>query len=1735
MASTKRELIKKRTGIKTALTRFVNYFNSIGKDADDLEIENLKCRYEDILNVIEKYAEVQGEIEILEPAANYDKERTEFENKYYDIVARVKMFLKKEKGNNKESKPVISSVSSDYEFNSNVKLPVLELPKFEGSFSEWNQFKDTFQAVVDNNPRISNVEKFYYLKACLKGRAAEAISSIQVTNENYDDAWDILSQRFENKKLSVFSHVAAIVDFPNLTKENVTSLRNLYDEAERRLRALKNLGEKVDNWGSLLIYVIISKLDSRTRKAWEEENKNSEIPTLKQLQDFLNSRCQLLEAMTNVNYSPQVKRRGAQTNLANTKICCYFCSGDHTIYKCKKFVELSASDRLKEVNNMKLCILCLGKGHKFGDCKAKHCFKCRKKHNTLLHNKDDTQRSDEQRETEVTEIAQATNSIQVTNYALNDELVLLSTAELLIQGKSGKFIKVKALLDVGSTANYATQKLAEKLGLNRRQVGPIRIIGCGGAISSDVTECITTSITSTNGVFKTDLSFLIIKKITSKLPTTKFNKSVLKIDEGIRLADPNFNTPTEVDVLIGVQSFYDIIQSKRIKLGKVNLIQSKLGWIVSGSISALEPGVREESCCLNVNSSDKLHELMERFWKTEEIPIGKFLKEEEVFCEEDFRRSTCKEKDRFVIKYPLKSEMKLGNSFKYALKRFKGMERRLEINENLKEQYLNFMQEYEQLGHMTNVEDLDANRIRQLEEMEFDTSYYIPHHSVVKVGSSTTKLRVVFDASMKTTNGVSLNDILQNGPVIQSELFAILLRFREHNIVLSADIKMMFRQIMINEKQRDLQRILWRQSKEEPIHIYRLNTLTYGLKPATYLATKCVRTLAEEHQEEFPDAARTLIENTYVDDLLAGAKDTQQALKLKSDIDEILNFGSFNLRKWRSNSKELVRMKEFQTNNDKHFLKDESEVKTLGLYWDPVTDTLRFCSSIKSTKKEEPTKRRAMGFISSLFDPLGLAAPIIVSAKIFMQSLWAQKLDWDDPLPENLKNEWNSILKQLNALDELYIVRQAVSKNCKNVQLHAFADSSMKAFGCAVYLRSVSEKGEINVRLLCAKSRVAPLKSLTLPKLELQACELLSRLLTVVKSALRLPIEKTVCWTDSSIVLHWINKNPANWKIFVANRIARIQQLTQLCTWRHCRSEDNPADLLTRGIQADKFKNSMWWKGPPWLKEPEASWPVTQGVELAPIEIPEKKKESCLMTLTEDKNSIFERYSSMRKLQRVFAWCFRFLKNTRQAANEKIKGVLTVEELRSSMTRLLKLAQGEVFKEEIEDLEKGKRVQNRSSILKLDPFLDEEKLLRVGGRIDNSDYSYEKKHPIILPKAHLLTKLIILQEHHKNIHMGPQALLCNLRERFWPTAGLSMIKIVLRNCTLCSRFKPRRFIPKMGNLPKERITPSRVFESVSLDYAGPFLIKESKFRNKRFIKCYVVIFVCFSTKAVHVELVSDLTTESFINSLKRFVARRGIPSLIYSDNATNFVAAEKMLKDALLCNQNSELVQNYLSENYIRWKFMPARSPHFGGLHESNIKCLKLHLRKMFHDFTPAIEDMNTMLCQIESILNSRPLSPLTENINDLSALTPGHFIIGTNLRALPGQESNLKVSNSRKGMLQNMQTRLDNFWKQWSKQYIVNLQQRERWMQEGKLKVKEGMLVLLRDEQLPSNRWRLARVLEIIPDKQGTTRVVRLRTSTGETTRAVHQIAPLIEDPTDFNGGRMDGLHQCSAVQLLL
>ena len=860
----------------------------------------------------------------------------------------------------------------------------------------------------------------------------------------------------------------------------------------------------------------------------------------------------------------------------------------------------------------------------------------------------------------------------------------------------------------------------------------------------------------------------------------------------------------------------------------------------------------------------------------------------------------------------------LGDSRAQALSRYITNERSI-LRRNIYKPFQDVVQSYLDLGH--------AELIPTSEPMP-KRNYYLPMHCVAKQSSTSTKLRVVFDGSAVSTSGISLNQSLMVGPTLHPSLESILLKFRSYPVAVTADIAKMYREVELSVPDRDVHRFLWRSSLQQDIQDYRMTRVTFGVSASPYLAVRTLQQVAADHGSEQPEAVHHILSSFYVDDLLAGANTVAEALQLYSTLREVLKKGGFNLCKWRSSSPSVLKSIPTEL-QEKLPIKEvtsslyPTQPKALGLEWNSSLDCMSPC--IKPPSTYSHTKRGIVSDVSKTFDVLGWIAPSILVMKILYQKLWLLKTGWDEEVPPELLDLHAKWREQLPLLSQKELPRCYVRTDCIPLtqELHGFADASAKAHGAVVYLRSTYSNHPPLMSLVLSKTRVAKLTpATTIPRQELCGAVLLSQLLSTVKSVLDIPDSDVHAWTDSSIVLSWLDGQPRDFKVYVSNRVSIILQATSPQTWRHVPTADNPADCASRGLMPkDLLVHDLWWDGPSWLLEEPII--VPRQPPRRPLFTPEQKVVHCNIVQVAPPPLLETKYSSYHKLLATTAWWLRFF-NRYKPPHPPDPGItirpLSAAELTQAEHRLAKLSQARSFPKEVYALSHGHPILASSRLISLSPFIDKEHLIRVGGRLSNSSLTQSQTHPIITDSKDVLMSLLFTYMHVCLGHCGPSLLLVSVGWRFHVMGARRLSRAACSQCKVCRKAAPRPQPQLMGQLPEERITATPAFHTTGLDFAGPFTLKKGHTRKPVYVKAYICVFICFSTRAVHIEVISDLTTSAFIAGLVRFVSRRNRPHTIFNDNGSNFVGAKNQLRELykfLHSSQTDSAIHQYLLNNRV--------------------------------------------------------------------------------------------------------------------------------------------------------------------------------------------------------------------------
>ncbi|XP_059217643.1 uncharacterized protein LOC131994781 [Stomoxys calcitrans] len=1666
---------------------------------------------------------------------------------YYETRSQIMDILRISEGSNprhsaRYSLPAQNPVNTQISDNSNIyiKVPPCDTEVFKGSYEEWPSFRDMFTAVYVSHPKLTLAQKLYHLRNKTKGCAGAIVKRYSLCDENFNLAWNALKSRYENKRVLVDNQLKILFSIPVARTENSESLQEVHSTVNDCLCTLRSLDVKVDSWDPLLIYLISTKLPEETISQWEQSLKSHrELPSWSQMDEFLINRFEVVERISSFKSAkerhsfPEWKSshepKEIQTYASQEKLnsFCLLCKKDHSIRICPKFREFSAQERIDFVFKNKICNNCLSNNHMKNKCKSKNtCLSCRKSHHTLLHLDQTTNPKPEGKFSNTRTFGEIRNTSESipkfttdnsapstspknfsqtqANFSHNNETILLRTALVQIENQ-GELFTVRALIDSGSQRTFLSEKIRNLLRIPYRR-SLFEIGGIGASTQRADKECDIVIYSKRHNI-RCNLTAIVLPKVTKKLPSVSFEFPLTPELQELELADPNFNKSSNIDLILGndCERFINLDGIKKNICGIASAYNTIFGWVLSGPVTV--ETISSFTTKVVPRERDDLSEILKKFWELEEVPSSVRVPPSARYCEEFYSKTTTRDADgRYVVRLPFKEEfpqdISLGSSRFLALGQYTRMDRSLSKDPELQEQYNTVLNEYVSMNHM---EETASEEIYS--EGKY-YSFYLPHHAVVRPDHKTTKVRVVFNASRKTNSGFSLNDVLHSGPTLQTDLIATVLNWRRYRFVYSGDIQKMYRQIKVHPDDRPYQRILFQIDPTGPIKDYQLNTVTFGINCAPFLAIRTLLQLAADSEKEFPQVANILRNETYVDDILFGGFSIEEAVDSRRKLISVLKSAGFPLKKITANDPKLLEGLPRDDLYDLDLLKlcESSSTKTLGIKWNALTDKFSY-STTQTEVHVQISKRQVLSCIARLFDPAGWITPIIIRAKMLMQQLWLENSGWDDQISPESLHTWNNLQSDLIGLNAVEIPRWIQYAPNDTLEIHGFCDASKGAYCACVYLRCQTNTFTVFSNLFVAKSKVAPLKHVSLPRLELNGALLLALLIKFVLNIVKRDIASVTLWTDAAIVLGWLSKPPWSWEPYVANRTSQIHELTHGAKWRYVSTHDNPADLGTRGCKpSDLMGNNLWWKGPSWLTNPESTWPSRNPI------IPDLSKQVIKVHVTStEENDILSRFSSYARALRVISYIFRFFYNTSpnlRNSHTFSKIELSQSEIEMTKRRLIFLTQKQAYPSEFDALLNSQPISSKSTLFSLNPFLDTDKILRVNGRLTYSFLPYKERYPIILPGNSDFSRLYLSHLHIFLAHAECNQMCRFVQTEYYISRLKPRIKGIIHKCKTCTIYRHRPSSQIMSPLPPDRCTLSPPFHVIGTDFAGPFELKSSTLRRAPIIKGYVCVFVCFSTKAIHLEACSDLSAAAFEAAFARFVGRRGLPCRVYSDNGRNFVGASRALLrefSHFLNSASSNISQKYAIHGF-EWKFIPPHAPHMGGLWEAAVKSFKTHFRKLAgaHRFT--FEQFTTLLARIEGVLNSRPISAITEDPSDLTALTPGHFLKGAPLLAFP-EPTSPKLSLVNKWL--KLKALHHQFALRWKEDYLKTMHKRYKWQRQSpNLNIND--LVVVIDDLLPPHEWRLGRIVKTYPGPDANVRIADVRTEAGIINRPISKLCYL-------------------------
>lgn len=1609
-----------------------------------------------------------------------------------------------------------------------------DLPQFHGYSDEWPVFISTYKRTT----RIcgfSDDENITRLERALKGEARMRVASQLGYPSCVDNIIKTLEMIYGRPEHIIKSQIEKIRQLPTVKIEKIETLVNLSVAVDNVCATMEasNLSTYINN--PLLMEELVDKLPNDYKINWSRFVARVPTKNLITFQEWLHDEAEHACKVTNLTATkPENDRKYAKGRInahfdtkskttfsSDSERKCLSCNGNCSkISNCSKFLNLNTSERWNIVKELKLCRSCLKKHP------MKYPFKCRNavmcdvdgckaKHNRLLHNEKKEENDGSKNDGKDTN----KNSPSIKEEFCGSHISNSTKPHFrylpvkLTNENDSISVEVIAFLDEGSSGTYLNENLAKKLKLSGLK-NPLHLKWTNDQIrvepNSMKTSCKIT------GIYNGALTHVLknIQTVESlNLPKQDLNYDVCSKEYSYLGHLPvQSYANAKPEILIGLNNWRYAVPLKT-REGDIHqpiAIKCRLGWTIYAAND--HKTTDEEHCNFHYvkkedDCDENLNFMMRNFFSIDslgvKIPKYDVASKEEQRARAIMEETTKRVENRFetglLWKY---DDLKLPNSRPMAIQRLKALEYRLRRDSQLRENVQKQIGEY-----------LKKNYIRKLSREELQVNHqhiwYLPIFPTTNPNKPE-KVRIVWDAKA-VTDGISLNAALLKGPDQLSSLYGILIRFREGKIGIAGDIAEMFHQVNIIPKDQHSQRFLWRNcDQNKPPDEYVMNVMTFGATCSPASAQFVKNMNAAAFKDEFPRAYHSIVYNHYVDDMLDSCDSVQEALTLIEQVKKIHHNGGFTIRKWKSNSDNVMNSLENtqvdqQEAQNLNMDTEQSFEKVLGLWWnvkaDSFTYLLRFnkgnADVLKGSKR--PTKREVLRVLMSIFDPLGLIAHYLSYLKCLMQEIWSSRIDWDEEINDQHFQKWLRWVKLLPTIERLNIPRcyTADFDTLQNVnkQLHVFVDASKQNCVAVAYLR-LETSGKVKCCLVGAKTKVAPLKLMSIPKLELVAAQIGARLSVNLSESFSFKTNATF-WTDSKTVMNWINSDAkAINGQFIAFRTAEIQELTSIQSWKYVPSKMNVADEATKWNKNPELDMSgRWFHGPEFLYLPENQWPERKFVK----ERDENVQKFVGFHAKQSDLFDFEKFANYDKLLKTVAFVHRYIDilKCRVRKIELPTGIVSAKELRTAETTIFREVQMSSFKDEIDKLKCSKPVNSQSTLRQLNPFLDENGIIRSKGRYQRTSYL------IMLPRNHVVTYKVVQRCHEKYLHQYHETVINQLRQRYHIPKLRQVLKSVINHCQMCKNRNAKPNPPMMSVLPSCRLaTFEPAFIHTGVDYFGPINVKIGRRQEKR----WGCLFTCLTTRGIHLEVAHKLDTDAFILCYRNFLNRRPPVQHIYSDNGTNFVGAEKVLKQALKEINSGEIASHFINTD-LEWHFNPPASPHMGGAWERLVKSVKntLYAIEPFHTFTDPL--LNSYLIEVEDIINSRPLTYLPLDTEESEALTPNHFIKGTGL--VPPIGSIRDDVKFMKSNWQNAQLLKQRFWKRWIKEYLPTLNRREKWcIPSSPLKVND--IVIIIDPTATRNTWKKGRVVKINMGKDGQVRSADVQTKSGVFTRPAVNLAKL-------------------------
>lgn len=1650
------------------------------------------------------------------------------------------------------------------EYEREPRRNLLDLPMFTGRAEEWPMFIETFRSTTAAYG-YSNLENNIRLQKCLSPEVKQTVECLLIHSYNVDRVIETLQRKYGRPGMLIRSQIQNVRELPPLQEANLEHLETFATQVLNLATFLDTKETQPHLTNPILIDELVSKLPHSSKMEWARVvSQLKRHPTVKDFAEWITEVADVASFVStpSILHQPHVPTRGAtssfQRNMPrgkhvllnstsskqNTRSCA-ICSQQHCMAECPSFHSLTPFDRWNQTKRLRLCFSCLFPGHQTESCHNRRQCNingCTKTHHPMLHEHQYEWPNEPTNPVIVTnphplDRGNAADKPPFANRVLScrevgDVPLLFRIVPVTLYGPERE-LNTFALLDEGSSLTLIDADTANLLDLSGPESN-INMQWFGNQSTKQTSRKVSIGI---KGTSPQDQRYTLDNVQTVRniqLPTQTVQLSSLhsRYHHMRRLPIAGYENAVP-KILIGLDHHHlgvPLSTCSRSERGHT-AVKTKLGWVVFGRD---DNNVQTGSHILHCDTDTRL-ELLEctvkQFFESENMGVTKpthdLESDEDAHARRILEATTKRVGDRYQTGLLWRANTgPLPDSYQMALRRLIIVEGKMRREPIYAARYDQQIQDYVAKGYARQLTETEASQ-------RDERTWYLPHFGVQNPNKPD-KLRLVFDAAAKA-KGISLNMKLLKGPDDNQPLLRILFRFRVGRVGVCADVKEMFHQIQIQPSDQNAQRFLWRHGNTN-IHpkTFVMQVMTFGATCSPSAAQFIKNLNASAFEDKYPVAALAVKTLHYVDDYVASFQNSAEAIHTTKEVVQIHKSGGFELRGFVSNRPEvLIALGAEPIHGKPIALQLDASEKILGMSWDTRSDEFIFnlnfvrVDPLIVTGERKPTKRDILSALMSIFDPFGLLANFMLVAKIIIQDLWKLEVGWDDSIPHDIHSRWEAWRIEIENIRKLRVPRcySVFIQTSQEIELHVFADASESASAAVAYWRIKGDE-VWDVSFIVGKTKCAPRKTLSIPRLELQAAVLATRLLNTIVESHNINITKITMWTDSQTVIQWIRSTQRRYKPYVAHRISEILDGVAVSSWKWVPTAANAADDGTRIKFPIKFNpESRWLRGPEFLKLNECDWPIPEPPSNDDqIEDHLEEIRDRFVGLTTYTSIIkYERFSKFMRLCRTMAWLKRFVYNVTSArrGQQRASGELIQSEIEAATNILIRLVQKEGFPTEYETLLANQHLSRASSIFRLMPYMDENNIIRLWGRADAASDLYltlEAKRRILLPRRHRFTDLLV-QHHHEALgHQLENATITSVQQRFWVPQLRTMTRTTHNKCQLCRIRSAKPRPPPMGQLPVERLTPYvRPFTYTGLDFFGPVIVSIGRRHEKR----WVALFTCLTIRAVHLEIAADLSTDACIICIRNFCNLRGIPKQIRSDNGTNFVGANNEIRRLADFLDHDEILRETATRG-IEWIFNCPGNPEAGGAWERLVQSTKRVLAITLKESAPRVETLRSLLLEAANILNSRPLTHVPVDPSELDPLTPNHFLVGfsnSTTATGPGEICSRKQWRI-------CQQLVHCFWSRWVRDYLPELTRRSKHFGEVP-PLKAGDLVIICDSNISRNQWKRGRVEKIMTGTDGRVRVADVLTTDGVLRRPATKLAVLDVDnglaSTDSANGARD------------